>query len=271
MMRPSHSTHLRFLVVAIGCAAICALSSVTSRAAEPGQVQLASAESPIADGAFQVTIEIVDAATRQLQDRHLVLFRDGKSYDFALTEPHDGVTVIDPVAAKVTLLSRVHHVKSTIANQDLLTAAAKFRLYAINEGLKDRLGIDVRPEKTGVPENKYHVIFPGYHYIATATEPAMNLQPDRFAEFTDWAARVNLIRKLGTPPFARINLGRTIATDGLVPQTITLELKSGEQSRTFESSYTFKNGLSKESQKRLDDVASMMTLYREVPLEAFPR
>lgn len=241
-----------------------------ANAAQPAN-SLTTDSPPADDGSFQVTIEVYEVTEdgqQKLFDRHLVLFKGGKAYDFALLKPRD-VTLIDPAGSKVTLLSRDKQVQSSIANQDLVAAAARVRLYAKNQGIEERLGINAKPDAQ--PDENYQISFTGIQYDATTAQPTMPMQPAKFAEFTDWVARVNLIRKLGTPPFARMTLGRTIATDGLVPSTITLSLKSKDQSRTFLSRYTFKSGLSVANQDRLDEVAGMISLYKVIPSEAFPK
>ncbi|QEG01178.1 hypothetical protein Mal15_52540 [Stieleria maiorica] len=259
-------------LIRIVCCCLIATTAGTTVAESPAR--LAAAKIPAADdNAFQVTIEVFEVLADeklQLQDRHLVLFKDGKAYDFALTEPRN-VTLIDPINGQITLLSRVDHVKSAITHQDIVTAAARFRLFATNEGLETRLGITARTVRDANQANTYQIQFGDYHYTASAAEPEIAAQPNRFAEFTDWVARVNLVRKIGTPPFARINLGNTIAADGRIPETVTLQLKSDTHARTFVSNYKFKTGLSKESRQRVEEVAGMLTLYRDVPLAAFPR
>ena len=270
MMRPSIPTKLPLVAALSLIIAAISPSAAPLDAAQP-TIEPAAPAPAIPAGAFQVTIaglEVLDDGKQVPLDRHLVLFETGKAYDFALSDPRD-VTVIDPVAAQVTLLSRVDHVKSTIAHQDILTAAARVKSYAKKQGLEKRLGINAKAEKTADPLNSYRVAFAGYQYDATSSAPAAAMQPARFAEFTDWVTRVNLIRKLGTPPFARMTLGRTIASDGLIPTTVTLKLTAQDRKRTFLSRYTFKEGLSPEGDKRIDEVAAMIRLYREVPLEAF--
>lgn len=273
MMRHSKSIFAPLTIVLTMLSSTVVLHSNPAEADQPSRVQLVAANQPLpADGPFQVTVEVfsVDGEAKQLQDRHLVLFKDGKAYDFALTEPRD-VTVIDPTSGTVTLLSRENHVKATIDNQYIINAIAQFRVYAKNQNLEARLGMDPKIEKTGPTPVGYRATFEDFQYDVVAGVPKNAAWPSRFAEFTDWVARVNLIRKLGTPPFTRMKLGRMLATDGLVPTEITLEIKSPNGQRTFASNYVFKHGLSKEAQKRINEVAGMMTLYREIPLPAFPR
>lgn len=296
MTRPSHSNApalmtVLVLIVAVGTRGISSVDAAESviqpaiqSAIQPAGPPAIESDHPaekkkVADGPFQVTIEVfelIEGKPQQLQDRHLVLFDDGKSYDFALSKPRD-VTVIDPAESMVTLLSREKHVQSKIAHQDMVAVAARVRLFAKNQDMEDRLGINAKPKAAAPREAgddqtaSYQVSFAGYRYDATTAGPSMAMQPARFAEFTDWVARVNLVRKLGTPPFARISLGRAIATQGLVPSTVTLRLTSENHSRTFLSHYTFKDGLSETSQKRLDEVSGMISLYQEVPPERFPK
>ena len=275
MLRPSQNSSRQPFIAPVMLMMLLALpANPLARGDQPPQVRQVAANLPVnVNNDFQVTIEtseVVDGRASQSQERHLVLFKDGKVYDFALTKPHD-VTVVDPAGGQIVLLSHNQHVKSTIPTADIVTATAKFRVLATSEGVQDRLGLNakvIQPEGQNLP---YQIGFGNYHYELTTAPPTLPLQPARFAEFTDWVARVNLVRRLGTPPFARISLGHAIAADGQVPKTVVLQLKSGDHQRTFQSQYTFKNGLSSDAEKRLDEVAGMMTLYREVPPEAFPK
>ena len=219
---------------------------------------------------FQVTIEISeitnDGKQHQL-DRHLVIFRDGKAYGFRLFEPRD-VTVVEPDRSRVTLISREKNVKSTLSSNDLLKFAAKFKASAREFDKETALGIDAKVN-SNAPQ--FEIAFPGMSYTATTQEPTLSIQPIAFAQFTDWVTRVNLLRRMGAPPFARMTLGRAIAEAKLVPSTVQLIVGEDAQQRTLFSRYTFKRGLSVESDKRLDEVSGMLTLYTEVPLAEFPK
>lgn len=247
---------------------LCSLALPSPAQCEPSTTPTAAEGS---DQAFQVTVEVMevdpDSGKQTSLDLHLVLFVDGKSYDFALTQPRD-VTVLDPVAGKITLLSREKHVKTTLATEDLVTTAVRVRQYAKNEGIEERLGIGAKVTRQG---NQFAVGYAGFRYDVATAGPQSATQPAKFAEFTNWVARLNLIRKLGTPPFARMELGRSIAAAGRLPETVTLRLGSDGQQRTLLSKYRFERGLSDAAAKRIDEVAGMTTLYREVALGAFPK
>ncbi len=261
---PSRRFAVRLLIAVVCCFAIAVPARGETLASR-------EASSDAAGNAFQVTIEVSelnpDGGEETRLDLHLVLFRDGKFYDFALTTPRD-VTVVDPAAGKITLLSREQHVKSTLPMQDLVSTAARVRLFAKNEGIEERLGINAKVIRQ---ENRFQIAYSGSKYDVVTAAPQFALQPAQFAEFTDAVARVNLIRKLGTPPFARMELGHRIATAGRLPETITLKLGSGENQRTLLSRYRFENRLSDAAAKRIEEVTGMMTLYREVALGAFPK
>ncbi len=252
------------LIAAFGCLAIGAPAR--------GETAAIGRSNPDPAGnAFQVTIEVLELDPNSGQetrlDLHLVLFQDGKFYDFALTAPRD-VTIVDPAAGKITLLSREQHLKTTLPTQDLVRTAARVRLFAKNEGIEDRLGINAKVVRQ---EDRFQIAYSGFEYDVTTAGPQFPLQPAQFAEFTDWVARVNLIRKLGTPPFARMELGHRIATAGRLPETITLTLGSEGSERTLRSRYRFENELSDAAAKRIEELAGMTTLYREVALGAFPK
>lgn len=259
---------LRSGLFAAGVVVTCLTLPDSPAVAEP--VVARQAEQEVSDD-FQVTVEVMEldaeSGEQSQLDLHLILFRDGKAYDFALTAPRD-VTVVDPAQDKITLLSRVRHVKATLPTQDLTSTAARVRLFAKNEGIEERLGLTAKVQVEG---DRYQMKYSGFDYDVTTQTSQTATQAAKFAEFTDWAARINLIRKLGTPPFARMQLGRRIAVDGRLPETITLKLTSGEHRRTLMSRYRFESGLSDAASKRIDEVGGMMTLYQEVDLEAFPK
>lgn len=240
--------------------------TVSRRSLLLGGVSLAClGAGPVKPLQFRVSIEILDGNTEQLLDRHLVLFHDAKIYDIAQLAPQD-VMVIDPVKGEVTLLSRQAQIQTRIQSQAIIDLVARVRAAAAAKG--QELGIGVEPVKK---EKEYSLAFDKYTYRTSVAVPQVPFHAKQFVEFTDWAARVNLVRSLGPPPFGRMTLGSQMAADGVVPAEMTLTCKSDSVNQTFKLNHQFSAGIDQADEKRIAEVQGMIALYRQVPLNSFPK
>jgi len=215
---------------------------------------------------FSVSTQIFDAQNQQLLDRHLVLFDGVKIYSFAQTAPRN-VMVIDPILGRVTLLSRKSQEQTRFKTENIAAIVARVRVAAKNQQQEAKLGIGAKPVKNA---GKYEISFAGRSYTVDVTKPKFPNHATQFAEFTDWAARVNLVRQLGPPPFGRMALGRQMAADGVVPGKVTLTCKSANVNRTFESLHEY-NTFGQADEKRIAEVQGMIALYRQVAPDQFPK
>ena len=236
-----------------------------------GALGLVFSSSVISGDNLRVEIEVRDEDD-SVVDRHLVLFDGEMVYDFGLTEPHD-VTVIDPAAERVTLLSLKDQVRTSVSTKTLISTTARARADAKTRGLEAALGIAAETQRSGT---KYTLSFENkagnYRYVANAGKPTATGDASKFAAFTDWACRINLIRRLGpTPPFGRMNLTKTIAGDGLVPELVELNCSSQRLKKTFVSRYSYSGEFADADARRIADVAGWIGLYKVVPFESFPR
>ena len=238
--------------------------------------QNVSATGPVQDAekvvaGFRVEIEIRDEESGKLLDRHLVLFGAQRIYDFALNKPHH-VTVLDPSAGEVTLLSIGKQIKTSITTKDIIAASAEAKKQASQLGHGSQLGLDAKPTKTG---DAYSIAFDNngdqYHYQVTTTAPQTPGQTARFAEFTDWMCRINLLRRMGPPPFARMTLTEAIAGDRLVPQAVKLTCTSSTEKMSFVSQYQYGQGLSAADQRQIEQAEHKIALFRDVQFQSFPR
>ncbi|MEL6107055.1 MAG: hypothetical protein AAFU85_13510 [Planctomycetota bacterium] len=225
--------------------------------------------SPLHARTFRVEIEIRDEGGGEIS-KHLVLFKDDIVYDFALSEPHD-VTVID--GERVTLISRREQIKASVPNDVLVEATARAKADAETRGQSESLGLAAEPQRNGAT---YTLAFDHgggrYGYEVSTTKPLHAEQASRFAEFSDWMCRINLVRRMGPlPPFARMKLSRVIAGDGVVPTEVALDCTSNQVKRTFISKYIFSEELSQADDQRISEIAGWMQRYRDVPFEEYPR
>ncbi|MEO1614288.1 MAG: hypothetical protein AAFV88_00475 [Planctomycetota bacterium] len=226
-------------------------------------------------GDFRVAVEIAEIlsdGSEKVFDRRVVIFYANKAYDFAMLAPND-VTVVDPVGGHVTMLSRKQNVRSVIPHLELVEATGRMRAYLVKEKRGKELGVGVPVQVIAGEDGNshYEVAFTGKKYTSTVSKPLASDHAARFAEFNEWVARVNLYRRLGSPPFARMALGSQISDDGLIPGEIELQIDAEGQKRRYVTRYTFAKKLTRDDQKRVDDAAGMMTLYTSVPPANFPR
>ncbi|WP_436717819.1 hypothetical protein U8335_14240 [Roseiconus lacunae] len=252
-------------------AALCAAYAAENRPCAAVEARLDdAAESHSTDDApFQVTIEIseiVDGKPHPI-DRHLVIFKDNRAYDFSLVPPMD-VTVVDWNEKQMTVLSRQKSLQSSIPIASVLQTAAQIRVFAKKNDAEERLGISAQATRTA--DGAVELAFADYQYKATTHQATTPQQAARFAQFTGAVKRLNLARHRGAPPFARISLGNEIASKGEFPKNVQLTIGNGSTTRTLVSHYTAKDALSPESENRVNKVQGMMTLYSDVPLSDLP-
>jgi hypothetical protein len=252
------------LLTAIGFHFQATAASPTNESAAETAGDSATAEE--ANLAFEIAVSIADANSSEVLDSHLILFDQNVVYDFALADPHV-VTVIDTESKQITLLSRARQVKSVVSAESIVTTSARVRADARTRKLENQLGLAAKSKQS---DDGFQIEFPGYHYTARTQSPAQAAHARQFAEFTEWVARLNLVRRLGPPPFARIKLGREIAAAGELPATITLHCKSDQVDRSFVSKYTYEGTLSNANRAKINQVIGMTQLYRDVPIAEFP-
>jgi hypothetical protein len=122
----------------------------------------------------------------------------------------------------------------------------------------------------GESSGSYLVEFGDTKYVATTQTALVDSMAQQYAEFTVWASRLNLARQIGSPPFARIALAEQMASEGLVPRQVKLEVRRGLKTRTFRSEHLYVGRLSDADRQKISDIGSMMASFEEVEFSAFP-
>ncbi|MFK8112331.1 MAG: hypothetical protein AB8B91_09015 [Rubripirellula sp.] len=213
---------------------------------------------------FCVTSKIFEGASLDAAAEHLVLFDEGLVYDLPQIDSRF-VTVYDPAQGRVTLLDRQNQTQATVSTKDLLQVSAQARAAAKTPDQQSKLGLNatVQPSTRMIGHS---IKFANVEYHAstqTPAEPSMALDYGRFA---DLAARLNIVRRLGPPPFARMTLYGHIAKQGEVPLATTLTIHRGGTEEDFRSTHEI-TALSSKDRGRIDEVRGMLTLYQEVALK----
>lgn len=228
-----------------------------------------AADSPfVLHPSFRVETDLFEGDATTPQSQHLILFDSGVAYDLPVGNG-SVITVFDIPRNRIVLLHKITRVRTSISSDTLIQMTAQVRTEAAAKGNAVGLGIDAKVIHGQDPDS-YVIEFAGNRYEATAqpvTDPAI---ASEFAAFTAWAARLNIARHVGSPPFARITLADHLAAEERLPRQVKLDVRRGLKSRTFRSENLVVERLSEPDRKKISDVGGMIATFAEVEFSQFP-
>ena len=99
----------------------------------------------------------------------------------------------------------------------------------------------------------------------------MSLSPAK-QKFVDLAARLNLVRRLGPPPFGRMTLNQHLADRQEIPLETILIVRRDAESQEYRSTLSLEplKMLSDADRKKIQEAIGMRAIYRQVDLKSFP-
>jgi hypothetical protein len=219
---------------------------------------------------FRVTTRIFEGAALDAAAEHVILFNAGLVYDFPQIDTRY-VTVYDPAQNRVTLLDRQTQVQTTLSVDSLIQVTAQARSAAKTPAQREHLGLQAKVERSS-RVNGYAVRFGNLEYHVTTQRPGDPSVAADFARFADLASRLNIVRRLGPPPFGRMTLNQHIASNAELPLETTLTLHRGEEAQEFRSTHLLEEigSIADEDRKLIEEARGMMAVYRQVDMRDFP-
>jgi hypothetical protein len=218
---------------------------------------------------FSVITKIYVGTSDVPASQHRVLFDEGLAYDLSISEQRF-VTVFDPAQGSVVLLDRETETQTVIALDDLLKVTAQAKASISEPADRERLGIDAKV----ISDDGYSINFAGTEYTARTEQPSDPAMATAYGRFADLALRLNILRPLGPPPFARMTLNSHIAAKGEIATESTLTLIRGnagaENQRTRYRSTNQIGELEASDRTSIEEIRGLLALYRQVPLKEFP-
>jgi hypothetical protein len=184
---------------------------------------------------FRMTTKIYQGTSLDAVAEHEILFDEGLTYDLPQIDARF-VTVYDPAQKRVTLLDRQTQQQTTIGIDDLVKVTAQARAAA--NGLQQQARLGLRAAVG--PSNRvigYTIRFGNVEYHTTAQRPANGTIAKDYGRFADLASRLNLVRRLGPPPFGRMTLNQYMVAKGELPLETTLTLRHGETTSEYRSTH----------------------------------
>lgn len=202
---------------------------------------------------------------------NLTLFSGGVVYDFLLTEPEE-ITVFDPQRSRFVLLETTRRIRTTLTLDQLREFTEAIRAEA--QGKEQDFFLHPQFDSSFDQETGYLTLSsPHLTYRAKGVRPSNSSAVGRYQQFADWSARLNATRPGILPPFARIELNRAMAQQGIVPEEVQLTIipKSMLMGKKFEarSRHLIIWDLSKTDQKRIETVGDNMASYEPVSFQDY--
>ena len=220
------------------------------------------------DEIFCVTTKIFVGEEIDPVSEHQILFDQGLVYDVPVINRRF-ITIFDPAQKRVTLLDRDTQVQTSVSTDDLIKITAQARAAVVDDEQKKKLGMEAEVEKIDQGA-AYAIKFANLEYRTTTQRPESPKIAAEYAIFVDLASRLNLVRRLGPPPFGRMSLHQKIAAHGELPLELTLTITGSKQSEQYRSTHSVGEVADSERQM-INEVRGYLALYRQVELRAFPK
>ena len=232
-------------------------------------VHLGSAGAPLPRGpSFRMETEMFHGDDPSPVARHKILFDAGVVYDIH-AQGGRWSTVFDPTRGRVILLDAETKVQTQVATEELIKATAQLAAAAKQAEKAEAFGLQATPQ--ALPDNSgYEIGFGALHYKMTTQTVQNPAIAEAYHQLAVWASRLNVLRKRGAPPFARMALGERVADDQRLPLHLTLTIREGLRKETFRAHHLVVERLSELDRKAIDQVGNQLAAYRKVELGEFP-
>jgi hypothetical protein len=221
-----------------------------------------------AEQIFCVTTKIFVGQQSAPVSEHQILFDQGLVYDVPMINRRF-ITVFDPAQKRVTLLDRDTQVQTSISTDDLIKITAQARAAVTDDEQKKKLGMNAEVEASQQGPG-YTIKFANMQYHTTTQKPDDPKFATDYAMFVDLASRLNLVRRLGPPPFGRMILHQKLAANGELPLELTLTIAGSKQTEQYRSTHSV-SGVADSERELMNEVRGYQALYRQVELKAFPK
>ncbi len=163
-------------------------------------------------------------------------------------------------------MDKKSEVQAVVALDDLLKITAEAKASVSEPEDRKRLGIDAEVNF----DDRYSIKYGGTEYVVETEKPLDATIATDYGRFADLALRMNIVRPLGPPPFARMTLNSHIAAKGEVPKRSTLTMDRGDVTDRYRSTNEI-GELTEADRKSIDEIRGLLVVYRQVPMKEFPR
>ena len=213
---------------------------------------------------FTVVNRIYEEGVKQPVAEHRLVIEGGVVYDFDQREESQ-IVIFDPVRESVTLINKQAQTQTLISTRELIKITAGTKAAASTQKQQEQLGISATVTSSE-QSNRVSIHFAGIEYDVTTQVPKEPWMATDFARFSDMAARLNLLRRQGLPPFARMTLGDHLARRGLMPHHTQLKIRKNGKTQRYHSEAVM-GGMTDADRAAIKNTQGFAGLFKQVPLD----
>ena len=219
---------------------------------------------------FRCDSEVFVGAEKKPVQSSLTIFANPMVYDF-LQGTTEEVTVYDFGRGQITLLNPQRKQRVTVATDDLLRVSAAYKTMKAET---DLFAFCMQPAFDEEFANDTLTLTSKYlTYHTSCSKPKQPGADKVYREFADWSSRLNAFRPGNLPPFARLEMNKSLAARDRLPIKIdrTTTLTHGVRTRqeTIRSEHIFSWTLSVEDRRRIERAGSYMADFAPVSVESY--
>ena len=215
---------------------------------------------------FAVVTQIFHQDDKEAVAEHRLIFDGGVVYDINQLRDSE-VTVFDPARQSVSLLNQAKKNQARISTRDLVNLVAGAKAAAGTKEKQDQLGLNAKVIDSDRLDG-VSIRFSGLQYDVSIQKPEHPWMATDFARYSDLALRLNLLRRQGSPPFARMALGQHLASLGVLPEETFLTIRKNGTSERFRSMAVIEK-VTNQDRQMIQDIQGMASLFEAVSFERF--
>ncbi len=207
---------------------------------------------------------------------NITLFSSGIFYDFQIsnsTENETGETVIfDSRQKRFTLLNHAKKTKLDLADLQLLSIYEGVRKETRQDHRSRFLTDDSFTEDIDLTANLVTLSTPQIEYRYSGAQPENVLILEQYNDFLYHFTMLNVSDPTKVPPFARMELNKSIKRLGWVPSEIEISVKQNSLFRVAfkaKSKHTVRYQLSKKDQDRIVSIKKHWAHFKPVTLSEY--
>ena len=225
---------------------------------------------------FRIDSQVYIDAQRSPVSENITLFSSGIIYDFQLSDTGEIETeetvIFDSRQKTFTLLN--HAKKTKLELSDL-------QLISIYEGVRKETRLDYRSkfltddsfsEDFDPNANSITLSSPQIEYRYTGSQPSNVSILEQYNDFLHYFTLLNVSDPTKVPPFARMELNKSIKRIGWLPAEIQISVQQNHLFReafSAKSKHSVRYQLSKQDQDRIDSIKRHWTQYESVGLAEY--